>query len=140
MARVDFDTDAETRRRMQGIRTEDTPLEKEVADILYTLGCVFQAQQKDLPGKPDFVLPELKVAIFVHGCFWHGHDTCDKGTRRPKRNVDFWNSKIQYNKAKDVRVSEKLAKLGWRVVVIWECETRRREELEKRLKEELRCN
>lgn len=137
MSTVDFDVDPETRRRMQSVRTEDTAPERVVQAVLRDLGHRFTVQRKDLPGKPDIVLPERSAVLLVHGCFWHGHESCDKGTRRPRHNAAFWESKIRYNKAKDLRVSNELEKLGWRVIVVWECECRHRMQLKNRLEKEL---
>ena len=138
MPRLDFDTDPQTRQRMRNVQTKDTPPERVVRSILHRAGYRFTLRRNDLPGKPDIVLPKYHTAIFAHGCFWHGHKSCDKGTRRPKRNADFWESKIKYNMAKDLRVTKQLEHLGWQVIVVWECEIKNRVELENRLKEELK--
>lgn len=89
--------------------------------------------RSSLPGKPDVVLPRLRAAVFVHGCFWHGHD-CKDG-RRPKSNTEYWNKKLDRNRVRDEEVRAKLAALGWRGFVIWGCETGRPEALKRLLKE-----
>lgn len=121
-----FETDAQTRRRMQGVRVRDTDIERVVRSVLHGLGYRFTLRREDLPGKPDVVMPKYRTVIFVNGCFWHGHDACTKGTRRPRRNAEAWQRKIQKNVAKDVRVTRELEALGWTVVTIWECETKSR--------------
>jgi DNA mismatch endonuclease (patch repair protein) len=131
------DTDPETRRRMQKVGVHNTPIERTVRSILHRLGYRFTLRRKDLIGKPDIVLPKYKSVVFVHGCFWHGHATCYKGTRRPKRNAAFWENKIAYNTAKDQRVQKELHRLGWNVVVVWECETKDELQLRRHLMEEL---
>lgn len=122
---------------MQHVRTTNTPIEVTVRDVLLQMGVTAVLNCDDLPGKPDIVLPEHTTVILVHGCFWHGHEICDKGTRRPKHNAAFWEAKIEYNVAKDRRVVQRLEALGWRVIVIWECEINNRSELKDRLQREL---
>ena len=87
-----------------------------------------------MPGKPDVVLPRWGTAIFVHGCFWHGHD-CPRGARTPKANREYWVRKISRNVARDERVRNELSELGWRVLVIWECEIGKVEALENKVME-----
>src|SRR5262249_38736158 len=89
----------------------------------------------DLPGRPDIVLRRWNTVIFVHGCFWHGHG-CKRGSksRRPKSNVRYWNAKIDGNMARDKRNRRQLAGLGWRCVVIWDCQARNEERLEARIR------
>ena len=106
---------------MSGIRGTNTQPEIQVRSALHKAGYRFRLHRKDLPGKPDIVLPKYKTAIFVHGCFWHGHDC--KNFKWPKTRPEFWRDKILGNKARDERHSQELQKLGWRVIVIWECET-----------------
>ena len=90
--------------------------------------------RKDLPGAPDIVLPGRRLALFVHGCFWHGHD-CKRGARAPKTNADYWRAKIARNVARDAASLAALADLGWWAEVIWECELKTPDALTERLAE-----
>jgi len=99
--------------------------------MLHRLGYRFRVHRKDLPGTPDLVFPGRRSVVFVHGCFWHGH-SCRYG-RRPSSNVAFWDEKIDKNKERDKRVQKELRKSGWRVLAVWECETRDGPALEKKL-------
>ena len=114
---------------MRGIGRKDTPPEMVVRRLLHRLGVRFRLQRKDLPGKPDIVLPKWKTIVFVHGDFWHGCPKCYKGHRVPKTNTDFWARKVARNQARDRRVVEELTVGNWRVVTIWECETHDEENL-----------
>jgi DNA mismatch endonuclease, patch repair protein len=112
--------DAETRSRMMsGIRARDTKPELFIRKGLHRLGFRFRLQSKDVPGKPDLVLPRYQAAIFAHGCFWHGHD-CPL-FRLPGTRTDFWEAKIDRNRARDHEVREQLADAGWRQLTVWEC-------------------
>lgn len=106
---------------MSRIRSKDTKPEKTVRSILHKLGFRFRINLKDLPGKPDIVLPKYKTVIFVHGCFWHRHEGC-KYAYTPKSNADFWNKKFSLNLQRDKDIQNKLEKRGWKVLTIWECE------------------
>ena len=108
---------------MSRVRSRDTKPEKIVRSVLFSMGFRFRLCQKNLPGKPDIVLKKYKTVIFVHGCFWHGHENC-KNARIPKSNIDFWKGKIERNKQRFEEVSRQLRAQGWNVVVIWECETK----------------
>ena len=108
---------------MSRVRSRDTKPEKIVRSVLFSMGFRFRLCQKNLPGKPDIVLKKYKTVIFVHGCFWHGHENCRK-SHLPKSNIDFWKEKIKRNKQRFEEVSRQLEKQGWNVVVIWECEIR----------------
>lgn len=88
----------------------------------HALGFRFRLHQRKLPGSPDLVFPRLKLAIFVHGCFWHRHAEC-RHAYTPKSNVDFWHRKFENNTVRDKKVTGELEGRGWRVAVIWECET-----------------
>jgi DNA mismatch endonuclease, patch repair protein len=92
----------------------------------------YRLHRKDIPGRPDIAYPGRRLAIFVHGCFWHGHD-CARGARTPKANRDYWEAKIARNRARDADVLAQLAERRWRALTVWECETRRPEELRERL-------
>lgn len=108
---------------MARVRQRDTKPEMLVRRAIHGIGYRFRLQRRDLPGSPDIVLPKHKLAIFVHGCFWHRHPGCRLAST-PKTRVNFWASKFVANIARDERAIEELQRLGWRVAVIWECETR----------------
>jgi DNA mismatch endonuclease, patch repair protein len=105
---------------MASVRSRDTEPELQVRRLLHRLGYRFRLHRKDLPGTPDLVLPRHNLAIFVHGCFWHGHKGC-KRSKLPSTNTEFWNRKIDLNVTRDRKAQEKLRALGWNVVVIWQC-------------------
>ncbi len=107
--------------RMSRIRSSNTSPEIALRRALHALGLRFRLHRKDLPGKPDIVLPRYKAAVFVHGCFWHRHPGCNVATT-PKSNTQFWVDKFDRNVARDARSSELLESQGWRVMVVWECE------------------
>ena len=109
------------RKTMQAVKGKDTKPELFVRRLLYSLGYRYRLYRKDLPGKPDIVFPGRKKIIFVHGCFWHGHN-CKRGAREPKTNVEYWRQKIARNKARDKEHKKKLKKAGWDVMVVWECQ------------------
>lgn len=126
-------------RLMSRVRSVDTKPEMVVRRRLHAAGLRFRLHRKDLPGRPDLVLPRLRIAVFVHGCFWHGHEECDRGRRRPKTRTEFWDRKLQENRGRDARVAAELQALGWRVVTVWECETKRTTNLERALEPILRA-
>jgi DNA mismatch endonuclease, patch repair protein len=107
---------------MSRVRTRDTEPELIVRKLLHSLGYRFRLAPQRLPGKPDVVLPKYKAAIFIHGCFWHGHKGCARGAR-PASNTKFWNQKIDGNIRRDRKVQQALKSLGWRVLVLWQCRT-----------------
>jgi len=113
---------------MRAVKGRDTTPELRVRRAAHALGLRFRLNRNDLPGKPDIVFPGRRLALFVHGCFWHGHD-CPRGARMPATNADYWKAKIARNTARDARTATELANLGWRTAVIWECETRNAEDL-----------
>jgi DNA mismatch endonuclease (patch repair protein) len=115
-------------RRVKGAGT--TP-ELALRRLIWRLGGRYRLNRKDLPGKPDIVLPGRRLAIFVHGCFWHGHD-CPRGARVPKANRDYWVAKVARNRDRDARAREALSALGWRVETVWECEMKDAAALEAR--------
>lgn len=121
---------------MSRIRSRDTKPEKMVRSLLHRMGCRFRLHRKDLPGKPDIVLPKHHTVIFVHGCYWHRHPDC-RFAYRPKSNIQFWENKFQENTARDARQIQQLTTLGWRALIVWECETRNLEVLGERLRREL---
>ncbi len=118
---------------MRAVKSRDTKPEIAVRRLVHGMGLRFRLEGAGLPGKPDLVLPRHKLAVFVHGCFWHGHD-CPRGARAPKTNRDYWLAKIARNKARDARVKRELRAMGWRVFVVWECALRDRSKLERRIK------
>lgn len=118
---TDIKTTEERSRNMAAIKGKDTKPEMIVRKYLFSRGLRFRVQGRKLPGTPDIVFPKYKTAIFVNGCFWHGHEGC-KHFRLPKSNVEFWKEKIERNIARDVRNETELKALGWRVIRVWECE------------------
>jgi len=117
---------------MSQIKSGDTKPEKIVRSLLHRKGYRFRLHKKNLPGKPDIVLPRYKKIIFVHGCFWHRHEEC-RYAYNPKSRVEFWQEKFKQNVIRDTKVREELLLLGWDVYVVWECETKKFEVLEKKL-------
>lgn len=117
--------------RMARIRGKDTAPEWVVRRLLHAMGFRYRLHRKDLPGRPDIVFPGRRKAIFVHGCYWHGHG-CRIG-RLPKTNVSFWERKIATNRARDARSILDLQSEGWAVLVVWQCETRNGAELRDKL-------
>ena len=115
---------AEKRRQMARVRTRNTGAEILVRRAMHSLGLRFRLHRQNLPGRPDIVLPGHHLAVFVHGCFWHGCSKCDRGMRRPKTNAEFWSAKLTENRNRDQRNVSALENLGWQVAVIWECEAR----------------
>lgn len=105
---------------MSKIGGKNTKPEILVRKFLFSKGFRYRINVKTLPGKPDIVLPKYKTVIFVNGCFWHGHN-CKKG-KLPSSNIDFWREKISNNKSRDDKNSDLLIKLGWKVIIIWQCE------------------
>lgn len=120
---ADVFTPQERSAVMRAVRSADTGPEMAVRRAAHALGLRFRLHRTDLPGKPDLVFPKHRLALFVHGCFWHGHD-CARGARTPATNADYWRAKIARNIARDARTEAGLAAAGWRTAVIWECETR----------------
>lgn len=108
--------------RMRKVGQKNTRPEILVRQVLHAMGHRFRLHRKDLPGVPDIVLPRLQTVVFVHGCFWHQHPGCPRA-RRPKTRVAYWNAKLDGNIKRDRRNIDELERLGWNVVVIWECQT-----------------
>ena len=115
-------------RNMSAIKSKNTKPEIKVRKVLHSMGYRFRLHSKDLPGSPDIVLPKYKTVIFVHGCFWHRHKNC-KYASTPKTRQEFWNEKFTENIKRDSEIQDKIKKLNWRSVVIWECETKNMEDL-----------
>lgn len=105
---------------MSKISGKNTKPEILVRKFLFSKGFRYRINVKTLPGKPDIVLPKYNKIIFINGCFWHGHN-CKKG-KLPSSNIDFWKEKISNNKSRDDKNSDLLVKLGWKVIIIWQCE------------------
>jgi len=124
---------------MSSVRSKNTKPEIIVRKLLHAMGYRFRLHREDLPGSPDIVLPKYKTVIFVHGCFWHGHEGCPRA-KLPKTNVDFWKEKIERNVARDRKDIKCLNALGWKPVVIWSCEVKHPDKLKERLKRELSSN
>jgi len=117
---------------MRAVRSRDTAPELQVRAIVRAIAPGYRLNRADLPGKPDIVYGRLKLAIFVHGCFWHGHD-CPRGARLPKANADYWRAKIARNRARDARTLMAYETMGWRALVVHECELKDKTALAARL-------
>ena len=113
---------------MSKIRSKNTKPEMQVRSLLHALGYRFRLHRKDLPGSPDIVLPGRKTVIFVHGCFWHRHEGCPK-TTMPATNRERWEIKFKKNTERDQCSQDALRQMGWRVVIVWECEVNNSEKL-----------
>ncbi len=124
---------------MRAVKSRDTGPELKVRAAVRALGYArrYRLNGAALPGKPDLVFGAMHKAIFVHGCFWHGHD-CKRGARQPKDNADYWRAKIARNVARDLATLKALKQAGWSPLVIWECETRDNDALACKLKAFLR--
>lgn len=121
---ADVVSPAKRSQMMSGIQGKGgTKPELIVRRILFASGYRFRLHRKDLPGSPDIVMPGRRVAIFVHGCFWHAHQGC-KFAKTPSTRTEFWTAKLRGNVDRDRRAAEKLAEMGWRVLSVWECSTR----------------
>ena len=105
---------------MRRVKGRDTGPELKVRRLLWSAGYRYRLHRKDLPGRPDIVLAGRRAAVFVHGCFWHGHD-CPRGARAPKANAAYWSGKIDRNRVRDAAAQAALEADGWRVVTVWEC-------------------
>lgn len=110
-------------RMMSGIKGKNSKPEMLVRRMLFAAGYRFRLHRRDLPGTPDIVMPGKKIAIFVHGCFWHAHKGC-KYAKLPATRPDFWAAKLQANVERDQRAIETLTTMGWRVLCVWECAAR----------------
>ena len=120
-------------RVMRAVKGKNTKPEMIVRRLAHAMGYRFRLHRKDLPGKPDLVFPGRKAVIFVHGCFWHGHE-CARGSRQPKQNAEYWRNKIARNVERDADNLQALERLGWQTQVIWECEMKDRDALADRLR------
>ena len=116
---MDKMTPEQRRKTMAAIHAKDTKPEIIVRKGLWCRGFRYRLNHKRLPGRPDIVLRKYRTCIFVNGCFWHGHEGCSK---IPSTNREFWEAKIRRNKERDIEKKKELAKMGWHVIIIWECE------------------
>lgn len=130
---TDVHTSEQRSRNMSAIRSKDTKPEIVVRRLLSRIGIRYRLHRKDLPGKPDIVMPGRKLVIFVHGCFFHMHK-CRYGRVVPATNAEFWHTKRSGNAARDRRNVRQLCKLGWNVLTVWECETKEAKKIEERLR------
>ena len=119
---------------MARVRHRDTKPEMVVRRLVHLMGFRYRLHQTNLPGSPDLVLARLRSIIFVHGCFWHRHpdQTCNLA-RMPKSRLDFWKPKLEGNRERDLRNQSELEAMGWRYLIVWECELRHREQLKNKL-------
>jgi DNA mismatch endonuclease (patch repair protein) len=119
---------------MRAVKSRDTAPERAVRAAVCAIGYArrYRLNGAQLPGKPDLVFGALNKAVFVHGCFWHGHD-CRRGARAPKDNAAYWQAKIGRNRARDVETLRALKRAGWSALVVWECETRDAAALQRKL-------
>ena len=118
---------------MRRIRKTDTKPEVKVRRAAHALGYRFRLYRRDLPGTPDLVFPRLRKVVLVHGCFWHQHEEC-RLARMPKSRLEYWRPKLERNQKRDKAARRALEELGWRVLVVWECETGDAEDLSERLR------
>jgi len=120
-------------RNMSAIKSKNTKPEIAVRKLLHSMGYRFRLHRKDLPGSPDIVLPKYKTIIFVHGCFWHRHENCKYATT-PKTRKEFWENKFNANKIRDQKKLKEIKNLGWKFIIIWECEARNIQSIEEKIK------
>lgn len=113
-------------QNMAAIRSSSTKPELLLRRKLWSLGFRYKVNDKRLPGKPDIVLPKYRTVIFIHGCFWHGHKDC-KNASTPKTNTEFWTTKITRNQQRDQKVWRQLEAKGWSVIIVWECELKKKQ-------------
>lgn len=118
---------------MRAVKSRDTAPERLVRTLLRPIAPGYRLHRKDIPGNPDIAYPGRRIAIFVHGCFWHGHD-CPRGARSPKANANYWSTKIARNKERDAANLARLAEQDWRSLVIWECDLKEPEAVRDRLR------
>jgi DNA mismatch endonuclease, patch repair protein len=131
---VDSLSKSERSERMSRVRNRDTKPEMILRRLLHNLGFRYRLHDRGLPGVPDLVFKSRRKAIFIHGCFWHRHsDPGCKLARMPKSNLEFWQVKLEGNRTRDLRNQSNLVAMGWRYLVVWECELRHTEQLENKL-------
>jgi DNA mismatch endonuclease, patch repair protein len=134
---MDIMTVSERSRRMSLIRSKDTQPELEVRRLVHGMGYRYRRHDSKLPGRPDIVLKSRRKVIFVHGCFWHLHRGCPN-SRPPKSKLDYWKPKLEGNVNRDKLVRVRLRRLGWQQLIVWECELRDRERLNRKIESFLR--
>lgn len=135
-----METRAEVRSRiMRSVKREHTAPELKLRRVLHSLGLRFRLHRKDLPGSPDIVLSKHRTIIFVHGCFWHRHPNCRLASI-PKTRTEFWASKFEANINRDIKNSQMLSELGWRVLIYWECELKDSTKLTTKIMEDFRIH
>lgn len=135
---VDSVDEAKRSSIMARVRAKDTKPELAVRRLIYASGYRYRLHSKKLPGKPDMVFAGRHKVIFVHGCFWHRHPGC-ANCRIPKSRVEFWENKLNGNRQRDLRTQAELERLGWKVLVVWECELKDPDTIIKRISEFLNC-
>ena len=119
---------------MSRVRSKSSKPEMRLRRLVHGMGFRYRLHVKDLPGKPDMVFPARNAVVFMHSCFWHRHRRC-KLARLPKSRIDFWETKLEANRKRDKVQQRKLKKLGWRVLIVWECELRDAERVSRRVEE-----
>ena len=133
---MDVLTQQQRRKTMAAVKGKNTACEIDVRKLLHEAGFRFRLHRRDLPGNPDIVLSKYRTVIFVHGCFWHQHQGC-RASKRPSSRTEYWEAKLNRNMERDSLNVSRLRSLGWRVVVIWECETKDKQTLLMKLKQEI---
>ena len=133
MNRVDTFSKSERSRIMRQVRSRDTQPEKRVRSLLHRMGYRFRVNSAGLPGRPDIVLTKHRIAVFVHGCFWHRHRNCSRSST-PSSNQEYWLPKFERTMQRDRRNQKQLRKDGWKVLIIWECRTTSSDKLERYLR------
>src|SRR5262245_41991506 len=126
-------------KTMRAVRAVDTTPEMRVRRLVFSLGYRYRLHSKTLPGRPDLVFPSRKKVIFVHGCFWHGH-ACPAGLNQPKSNTPYWHMKLTRNRNRAVANSGRLRRLGWKSLVLWECELSHLDSVTRRIQSFLKKN
>lgn len=134
MKKKDKLTTEQRAKNMAAVKGKNTSPELRVRQMLHSIGYRFRLHRKDLSGKPDIVLPKYKTCIFIHGCFWHQHPQCKRATI-PENNRSFWLTKFKKNRIRYEVIQNELEESGWKVCIIWECETKSAEKLEAALRE-----
>lgn len=132
--RIDPLSPKERSERMALVRSTDTKPEMFVRRLIYSMNFRYRLHDRRLPGCPDLTFAKRRKAIFVHGCFWHRHD-CPNGKRLPKTKLDFWLPKLDVNKKRDIENKNNLKKLGWSVMIIWECQLKNQSKLKRDIRE-----
>lgn len=128
------ETPEQRSRIMRAVKSRDTTPELIVRRLAHSMGYRFRLHRRDLPGNPDIVFPRLNKVVFVHGCFWHGHN-CTRGARIPKANRNYWLKKVAGNKQRDRKNLKKLSADGWTSLVVWECHLRNESKVKAKVRE-----